>query len=103
VSIGGGTVLATANATGLVAPNKFTFNWSEVTVALNAVGSTNGNVILQVDLLSGGYAAMDNFRIAASDVSGDVGQPPSSVPEPATLLLLGAGLLGIGAARRRRG
>ena len=33
---------------------------------LDAAGNTNGNVILQIDLLVGGYAAMGNFRIAAS-------------------------------------
>lgn len=34
-------------------------------------GSTNGNVILQFDLLSGGYAGFDNITIVASDTGGE--------------------------------
>ncbi|MCC6201910.1 MAG: PEP-CTERM sorting domain-containing protein [Gammaproteobacteria bacterium] len=54
---------------------------------------------LQIDELVGGYAALDNFRIAASDTSGDVGNP---VPEPVSCGLLGLGLAACAAARRRR-
>jgi hypothetical protein len=50
-------------------------------------------VILRIDLLQGGYAAMDNFRVAASDQRGDV-------PEPANLALGGAALAALALARR---
>lgn len=103
VGVGAGTALDSVEVTGKVAPNKWTFDWSEFTVALDATGNTNGNVTLQVDLLSGGYAAMDNFRIAAADTSGDVGDPTNPVPEPYTLALLGIGLAAIRLGRARRG
>jgi len=96
--VGGGTLLSFVDVTGTATPLKNTFDWTNHIVALNAAGNTNGNVILQIDELQGGYAALDNFVIAASDNPGDVGQ----VPEPATLALLGIGLAGMGWARRRR-
>ena len=95
--IGGGTLLSYADVTGTLSSNKYTFNWSNHIVGLDATGNTNGNVILQIDELAGGYAALDNFVVAASDTQGDVG---SAVPEPATMLLFGAGLVGLGAIRR---
>ena len=43
---------------------------------------------LQIDLLSGGYAAMDNFVVVASDERGVI----PGVPEPGSLALMGLGL-----------
>lgn len=97
--IGSGTLLDSEDITGLVASNKWTFNWSEFIVGLDASASTNGNVIVQLDLLQGGYAAMDNFLIAASDTSGDVG---GQVPEPFSIALLGIGLGALVMARRNQ-
>jgi hypothetical protein len=91
-------LLSFADVTGTATAFKNTFDWINHIVALDATGNTNGNVILQIDELQGGYAALDNFVIAASDNPGDVGQ----VPEPASLALLGIGLAGMGWARRRR-
>jgi len=101
VGIGGGTLLSSAEATGTLNPVKNTFDWTNVVAALDATGNTNGNVILQIDLLSGGYAAMDNFFIAASDVAGEV--PGAVIPLPPGLaLMIGGALLLGGAARRSR-
>jgi hypothetical protein len=96
---GNGTLLSTAVIDGALSALKNTFNWTNHIVGLNATGSTNGNVTLQIDELIGGYAALDNFRIAASDTSGDVGNP---APEPTTIALLGLGLAGFAASRRRK-
>jgi hypothetical protein len=98
VGIGGGTVLDSCEVTGDAPDNQWTFNWTEALCGLDASASTNGNVTLQIDLLAGGYAAMDNFRIAASDIEGEL---PVTTPEPGTVALLGMGLLGL--ALRRRG
>lgn len=86
-----GIVSSTSNAL------KNTFDWTNVVVPLSTVGNTNGNVILRIDLLSGGYAAMDNFVVAASDVSGEV----PTIPEPATVLLSLLGLGGVLWAKAR--
>jgi hypothetical protein len=96
---GNGTLLSQVDITGALSASKNTFNWTNHIVGLSAAGNTNGKVTLQIDELVGGYAALDNFRIAASDTQGDVG---GTVPEPATLGLLGLGLVGIGFAHRRK-
>lgn len=100
VGLGAGTLLDFIDITGLLSPQKNTFNWSNHIIALDAASNTNGNVILRIDLLNGGYAAMDNFRIAASDTPRDV-NGSTSVPEPGSMALLGLGVVSIFISRRK--
>lgn len=93
------TLLDSAVITGALSASPNVFNWTNHIVGLDAAGNTNGNVTLVIDELSGGYAALDNFRIVASDTQGNVG---GQVPEPASLALLGLGLAGLGVGRRRK-
>ena len=85
---GNGVLLDSATATGVAGPDKTTFDWRHEILGLDAKGSVNGNVTLQIDLLSGGYAAMDNFVVVASDERGVI----PGVPEPGSLALMGLGL-----------
>lgn len=101
LGLGSGTALSSFDATGLSSSAKNVFNWSEALGGLDASGSTNGNVILRIDLLSGGYAGIDNFRIAASDISGDIPTPGGAIPEPSTWFMMIAGFGLIGGALRR--
>lgn len=73
VTIGEGRELDSVTVTGSASPID-TFDWTPVVIGLKASESTNGNVTLQLDLLEGYYAAVDNLRIAASDKEGDVGR-----------------------------
>ena len=98
--LGIGAVLATADITGLLSADRTRFDWTRHVVALDASGSASGNVILRIDLLQGGYAAMDNFIIAASDTPGSI-PGPSPAPEPGSSVLVGLALAGLVAARRR--
>ena len=92
--IGSGTILSSLTATGTASPGDV-FDWTSLVLPLATTGNTNGNVILQIDLLSGGYAAMDNFLIEASET-------PAVVPVPAAVWLFGTALIGlIGFGRRK--
>jgi len=51
----------------------------------------------KTDILSSGYAAMDNFHLVASDILGDIGNV--STPEPSGII--GLGILGGGLVVRR--
>lgn len=94
IGLGGGTLLSSAQATGTIAPNRWTFDWTQAAMGLSTDGNTNGKVTLQINLLAGGYAAMDNFRIAASDIP--------AVPEPSSWLMLLGGLAFIAQCARRK-
>lgn len=98
--LGSGAILDSLQASG-TASARDVFDWTDVLLAFDATGNTNGNVTLRIDLLNGGYAAMDNFRIAASDIPGDVGGGGGSVPEPATLGLLSLGFSVMALSKRR--
>ena len=97
--IGGGALLDQFDLLG-TASAAHILDFTTGLFGLDASASTDGIVTLQIDLLSGGYAAFDNLIIASSDVEGDV----SAVPVPAALPLFagGLGLLGLMGWRRRR-
>ncbi len=84
--IGGGTLLDRFDATAPFNPLKNSFLWTKVLNGLDASKSVNGNVILQIDVLSGGYAAFDNIVVSADDVNIGV------VPEPSTMVIFMAAL-----------
>lgn len=86
--VGTGTALSFADISGRSNPLKNTFDWTNIVVPLSTAGNTNGNVILRIDLLTGGYAAMDNFVVAASDIPGEV----PTIPEPSALILMALGV-----------
>lgn len=93
--IGGGTLLDSFDLSG-TASDRDVFDWTAGSFGLSTIGNTNGNVILQIDLLTGGYAAFDNLLIQASDAPPP--PPPTAVvPLPAglSLLLTGLGIFGL--------
>lgn len=95
--LGTGAVLAFQDFVGAAPDNPYTFIWTNGIAALDAKDSTNGNVTIRIDMLSGGYGAIDNFVVNASDLAGDV----PAIPEPGTYAMLLLGLTGMGWAVRR--
>lgn len=94
--VGTGLALDSFDVTGLINPSRNSLLFYEALGGLDATGSTNGNVILRIDLLQGGYAVFDNLRVVASDVEGDVG----AVPEPSSWAMMILGFWGLGASLR---
>jgi hypothetical protein len=104
--VGSGRELSFVEISGLAGPNDYTFAWSNVVAGLSTQGNTNGNVTLRIDMVNGGYGALDNFVIAASDVQGEIPggipNPLPGVPEPGTWATVLGGLGALALARRRR-
>ena len=96
--IGGGTLLD-QKVFSPGASARHVIDFSTFTFGLDAKNSVDGIVTLQIDLLSGGYAAFDNLLIVASDTEGDVGQVP--LPAGGWLLLAGLGMLAAGRKRAK--
>ncbi len=94
--IGGGTLLD-RKVFSPGASARHVIDFTTFTFGLDAKNSVDGLVTLQIDLLSGGYAAFDNLLIVASDTEGDVGIVP--LPAGGWLLLAGLGMLA--GARKR--
>ncbi|MEH6711497.1 MAG: PEP-CTERM sorting domain-containing protein [Paraglaciecola polaris] len=76
----------------------FSVTGGDLAAAYGGVGGTGGTILTNSGLPAGLFA--NNFQNAAFSGLADVGVP---VPEPAGLLLLSSGLLGLIVLRRRRG
>lgn len=92
---GAGAPLSVFEGAG-TASDRNVVDFTNLLFGLDASGSTTGEVILQIDLLSGGYAGFDNLVITADDAP-----PMPQVPAPPALSLLLAGLAGFALLGRR--
>lgn len=99
-STGSGSLLDSYDFTGVASAGNV-FDWRKASFGLSTAGNTNGNVTFQIDMLSGGYGALDNFVLTADDTP----PPLAPVPLPGSFILMlgGLGLIGRMHRRVRRG
>jgi hypothetical protein len=84
------------STTGLLVGNVLSFDITSIYNGAITGGSTSLGMRLAAYPLPGdGAWTFDNFRLTTDNLS--------SVPEPATLMLLALGLIGLAGARRRKG
>jgi hypothetical protein len=95
--VGGGslTLLDSFDASG-TASSREIIDFTNFIIGLDASESTNGNLILQFDLIAGVYAGFDNLVIGSSNVEGEL------VPVPPAVWLFGSALAMLGWIRRRK-
>ena len=93
--IGSGTALDFADVTGTVS-DRNVVDFVTSVIGLDASGATNGNVILQFDLLTGGYAGFDIITIVASNTEGEV-----NIPAPGVFPRFVLGLAGLAFTRQK--
>lgn len=88
---GNGILLDQQTLTGTASAGDV-FDWTNGVLGLSTAGNTDGNVTLQADLLAGGYAAIDNIKVVASNQPGQLNVVP--LPSSAWMLIAGFGMIG---------